>query len=63
MIVVKVNEDDTIERAIKKYKRKFEKVGILKEIRARKEYVKPSVKRRQQLLKAKYIQRLKDMNQ
>jgi small subunit ribosomal protein S21 len=63
MIVIKVNEDDTIERAIKKYKRKFEKVGILKEIRARKEYVKPSVKRRQQLLKAKYIQRLKSMNQ
>lgn len=63
MIVVKVNEDDTIERAIKKYKRKFEKVGILKEIRARKEYVKPSVKRRQQLLKAKYIQRLRSMNQ
>ncbi len=63
MIVIKVNEDDTIERAIKKYKRKFEKVGILKEIRARKEYVKPSVKRRQQLLKAKYIQRLRSMNQ
>ena len=63
MIVVKVNEDDTIERAIKKYKRKFEKVGILKEIRARKEYTKPSVKRRQQLLKAKYIQRLRSMNQ
>jgi len=63
MIVVKVNEDDTIERAIKKYKRKFEKVGILKEIRARKEYIKPSVKRRQQILKAKYIQKLRDMNQ
>ncbi len=63
MIVIKVNEDDTIERAIKKYKRKFEKVGILKEIRARKEYVKPSVKRRQQLLKAQYIQKLKSMNQ
>ncbi len=63
MIVIKVNEDDTIERAIKKYKRKFEKVGILKEIRARKEYVKPSVKRRQQLLKAQYIQKLRSMNQ
>ncbi len=63
MIVVKVGEDEIIERAIKRYKRKFEKVGILKEFRGRKEYIKPSVKRRQQLLKAKHIQKLRDMAQ
>jgi small subunit ribosomal protein S21 len=60
MIVIPVNEGESIERAIKRYKRKFDRTGILKELRKRKEFIKPSVRRRQQKLKAIYIQRLKD---
>ena len=60
MIVIPVNEGESIERAIKRYKRKFDRTGILKELRKRKEYIKPSVRRRQQKLKAIYIQRLRN---
>ena len=62
MIVISVTEGESIERAIKKYKRKFEKTGILKELRKRKDYKKPSVIRREQYPKAKYIQRLKNQS-
>jgi small subunit ribosomal protein S21 len=60
MIVIPVNEGESIERAIKRYKRKFDRTGILKELRKRKEFLKPSVKKRQQKLKAIYIQHLRD---
>jgi small subunit ribosomal protein S21 len=60
MIVIPVNEGESIERAIKRYKRKFDRTGILKELRKRKEFLKPSVKKRQRILKAIYIQHLKD---
>ena len=49
---------NNIERAIKKFKRKFEKTGVVKELRSRQAYAKPSVTKRQQKLKAIYIQQL-----
>ena len=60
MIIVPVKEGESIERALKKYKRKFEKTGVVKELRARQKYTKPSVIRREARLKAIYIQQLKD---
>ncbi|MFO8054854.1 MAG: 30S ribosomal protein S21 [Bacteroidales bacterium] len=60
MIIVPVKEGENIDRALKKLKRKFEKTGIMKEVRERQQYAKPSVKRRQELLKAEYIQQLRD---
>jgi small subunit ribosomal protein S21 len=57
MIIVEVQGGkDGLEKALKKYKRKFEKIGIGKELRRRKEFVKPSVERRTEIKKAKYIQ-------
>lgn len=57
MIIVEVQGGkDGLEKALKKYKRKFEKIGIAKELRKRKEFVKPSVERRNEIKKAKYIQ-------
>ena len=57
MIIVEVQGGkDGLEKALKKYKRKFEKIGIGKELRRRKEFVKPSVERRTEVKKAKYIQ-------
>ena len=46
MIVVQVKDGENIERALKKFKRKFEKTGIVKELRSRQQFDKPSVKRR-----------------
>ena len=43
MIVVPVKEGENIERALKKFKRKFEKTGVMKELRRRQQYDKPSV--------------------
>lgn len=58
MIIVPVKEGENIERALKKFKRKFEKTGIIKELRDRQEFTKPSVRRREQVKKAIYIQQL-----
>lgn len=60
MIVIPVTEGESIERAIKRYKRKFEKTGILKDLRNRKDFKKPSILNRVQRLKAIYIQHLRD---
>lgn len=60
MIIVPVKEGENIERALKKYKRKFEKTGVVKELRERQKYTKPSVKNREARLKAIYIQQLKN---
>jgi small subunit ribosomal protein S21 len=58
MIIVPVKEGENIERALKKFKRKFEKTGIIKELRDRQEFTKPSVKRREQVKRAVYVQKL-----
>jgi small subunit ribosomal protein S21 len=58
MLVVPVKEGENIERALKKYKKKFDKTGVMRELRRRKEFIKPSVKIRQQRIKAAYKQRI-----
>lgn len=58
MIIVPVKEGENIERALKKFKRKFEKTGAIRELRARKAFEKPSVKKRAARMKAICVQRL-----
>jgi small subunit ribosomal protein S21 len=58
MIIVPVKEGENIERALKKFKRKFEKTGIIRELRSRKTFVKKSVLRRDEIKKAIYRQHL-----
>ncbi len=58
MIVVPLKEGENIERALKKFKRKFEKTGVVKELRERQAFAKPSVKKREQKKKAIYIQKM-----
>ncbi len=60
MIIVPIKEGENIDRALKKLKRKFEKTGILKELRERQKFTKPSVIKREQKIKARYIQKLRD---
>ncbi|MFA6676263.1 MAG: 30S ribosomal protein S21 [Bacteroidales bacterium] len=58
MIIVPIKEGENIERALKKFKRKFDKTGTVRELRARKNFVKPSVKRREEINKAIYVKHL-----
>ncbi|MCE2611390.1 30S ribosomal protein S21 [Flavobacteriaceae bacterium D16] len=63
MLVIPVKEGENIDRALKRFKRKFTKTGKMTQLRNRKQYTKPSVERRQQIQKAQYIQRLRDLEQ
>jgi small subunit ribosomal protein S21 len=58
MIIVPIKEGENIERALKKFKRKFEKTGVVRELRSRQFFVKPSVVRRDQIKRAAYRQLL-----
>ena len=59
MIIVPIKEGENIERALKKFKRKFEKTGAVREMCARKNFEKPSVIRRMAHQKAIYVQKLR----
>ncbi len=58
MIVIPIKEGENIERALKKFKRKFEKTGVIKELRSRQAFIKPSVTKRELRKKAVYVQKL-----
>lgn len=58
MIVVPVKEGENIEKALKKFKRKFEKTGVVKELRRRQCFDKPSVVKREQKIHAVYVQNM-----
>ena len=59
MIIVPVKEGENIEKALKKFKRKFEKTGIVKELRSRQQFDKPSVLKRLKMEHAIYVQKLR----
>jgi small subunit ribosomal protein S21 len=56
MLIVNTKDHGSLDRALKVLKRKFEQVGTVRELRSRKEFTKPSVKRRAEVLDAKYRQ-------
>ena len=60
MLRVIVKDGDTIEKALKQFKRKVMNTKLIKEQRERQEFQKPSVTRRKKKLKARYIQQLKN---
>ena len=57
MLIIEVKDTESIDRALKNYKRKVDRAGIIKELRERKHFTKPSVKKRHCLLKAEFRQR------
>tara|TARA_B100002019_G_C20696874_1_gene323774 strand:- start:228 stop:422 length:195 start_codon:yes stop_codon:yes gene_type:complete len=63
MLIVKLKKGEDINRALKRFKQKFRRTGVLNELRSRKEFVKPSIKRRNQIQKAKYIQKIRTEEQ
>jgi small subunit ribosomal protein S21 len=60
MIIVPVKEGENIERALKKFKRKFEKTGVIKELRGRQAFKKPSEQRRDVIKHAIYVQHMQE---
>ncbi len=61
MLIIPVKDGENIERALKRFKRKFDKTGGMRQVRSRKQFVKPSVRNRDKIKKAQYIQRLRDL--
>jgi small subunit ribosomal protein S21 len=61
MLYINLSKEKNLESALKKLKYKFEKVGTKKELLARKEFIKPSVLKRRDVLKASYIQQLRSL--
>lgn len=62
MIIINVKESDTLDKALKKFKKKFEKTGVVKELRARQSFEKPCITKRQQKIRAAYKQKMQTMN-
>ena len=60
MIIVPVKEGENIDRALKKLKRKFEKTGVIKELRERQKFTKPSIVKREQKMHAIYVQKMQE---
>lgn len=60
MLRIIVNKNDNIERALKKFKNKFNRCGVAKEIKERQQFVKKSEKKRNQKNKAIYINKMKN---
>lgn len=54
MLIIPVKDGENIERALKKYKKKFDRTKVIRELRKRKQYIKPTVERRTEKLKAIY---------
>jgi small subunit ribosomal protein S21 len=56
MLIIDVKDSENIDKALKKYKKKYERSGVLKQLRARKQFTKPSITRRMEVLKAVYVE-------
>jgi small subunit ribosomal protein S21 len=59
MIIINVKENESIDKALKRFKKKFEKTGVLKELRARTSFEKPSVRRRNEIIHAAYREQMR----
>ena len=59
MLIVNVKENESIDKALKRFKKKFEKTGVLKELRSRTSFTKPSVSRRAEIIRASYRERMR----
>ncbi len=57
MLIIPIKDGENIDRALKRFKRKFDSTKTMKRLREKKQFTKPSVKKRSQKIKASYIQR------
>ncbi|MBX2961377.1 MAG: 30S ribosomal protein S21 [Cyclobacteriaceae bacterium] len=61
MIIINIKENESIDKALKRFKKKFEKTGVLRELRSRTSFEKPSVTRRNEIIRAAYRERMKGL--
>jgi len=63
MIIINRKEDERIDRMLRRYKRKHREVKLMRQLRKRKYYTKPSVERRKEIIKAIYtLKKIDEMN-
>jgi|TARA_B110000914_G_scaffold222948_1_gene237428 small subunit ribosomal protein S21 len=60
MLIIPIKDGENIDKALKRFKRKFDKTGVMKSLRARKQFVKPSIVHRTKIKKAQYVQKLRE---
>jgi len=58
MLIIPVKEGENIDRALKRFKKKFDKTGTMRQLRRRKQYDKPSIVRREEMKKAAYTNKV-----
>ncbi len=63
MLIIPVKEGENIDRALKRYKRKFDRTKTMKQLRGRKQFNKPSIVKREQMIKAVYVQKLRSQEE
>lgn len=63
MLIIPIKEGENIDRALKRFKRKFDKTGTMRQLRKRQHFSKPSVLNRAKRQKAEYIQHLRDQEE
>lgn len=63
MLIIPVKDGESIDKALKKYKRKYDRTGVVKELRKRQQFTKPSVTKRQSIIKAAYKQKLQSQEE
>ena len=61
MIIIDLSKEKSIETALRTYKQKVQKTKQVQKLRERQQFVKPSVRKRAQIIKASYIQKLKTL--
>jgi small subunit ribosomal protein S21 len=54
MIIINIKENESIDKALKRFKKKFEKTGVVKELRSRQAFEKPCITKRMQKIRAAY---------
>ena len=63
MLIIPIKDGENIDRALKRFKRKFDKTGTMRQLRERQTFTKPSISRRAQVQKASDIQHLRDQEE
>lgn len=58
MLIIEVKEGESIDKALKKYKRKYDRTGVIRKLRSKQQFVKPSISERQKKIKAIYKQKI-----
>jgi small subunit ribosomal protein S21 len=59
MLIVPVKDGESIEKSLKKFKKKVEKTGLIKELRNRQKFTKPSVEKRTTMIKAVFREKMR----